>query len=136
MASPAAWVHVTGTETVQFPEAPTESAGALHLRSTTVDTMSDPRVSGTGTVIETITGDISAGIGLDQATYSLKNAGGTWDGTCAGAEWDSGNGMQIYCWLVGGGGYAGLTYYVNLSEPTAGSLALDGIIYPGSPPAH
>lgn len=98
--------------------------------------MSDPRVTGLGTVIEIITGDINAGIGLNQSTYSLKNVGGTWDGTCAGAEWDSGSGAEIYCWMRGGGGYAGLTYFFVVSEPTAGSLALDGIIYPGSPLAH
>ncbi len=134
--APASWAYVTGTETVHIDEGPIESAGSLHLRSTSVDTMSDPRVTGTGTVIETITGDPSTGVGLMQGTYSLKNAGGTWDGSCAGAEWNSGNGANITCWLRGGGGYAGMTYYLNLREPAPGSLVLDGLIYRGAPPAH
>jgi hypothetical protein len=36
--------------------------------------MSDPRVTGTGTLTETITGDLDRGVGLQEATYSLKNA--------------------------------------------------------------
>lgn len=130
------WTHQTGTEAVEIVEGPAESAGSLYVRSTSVDTMSDPRVSGTGTVTETITGDVSTGVGLQQGTYSLKNAGGTWNGPCAGAEWDSGSGADITCWLRGGGGYAGMTYYLNVREPTAGSLVLEGLIYRGSPPAH
>jgi len=133
-AKPTSWTHVTGTETVEILEGPTVIGNVVHVRSNTVDTMTDPRVTGTGTVIETITGDLSTGVGLNQSTYSLKNAGGSWDGQCAGAEWASGNGADITCWLRGGGGYSGMTYYLNVTEPTPGSLVLDGLIYRGPPP--
>jgi hypothetical protein len=98
----------------------------------TVDTMNDPRVTGTGTI--RAANDSYGSVGPQWETYRLENAGGAWEGTCSGALWSGGAGTDSVCWLVGSGGYAGFTYYLHVQG--TGVLEVDGIIFPGSPPAH
>ncbi len=64
-------------------------------------------------------------------TYSLHTAEGGWQGPCRGASARSR--MTRTCWLTGSDAYAGLTYYLVVTETAQGSGAVEGVIYPGSP---
>jgi hypothetical protein len=95
-------------------------------------TMNDPRVSGTGTGLINI--DAHGVVGPEWGTTRLENAGGAWEGTVAGASWDNGESSDLSGWLVGSGGYEGYTYYWHIR--TSGIYGtVEGIIYPGPPPA-
>ena len=135
-------VHVTGTETVVAVAnkgTATTVDGVLQVRgivATTTDAMSDPRVSGTGT----IGGNYDRwppGPGATQwGTYRLENEGGTWEGTWAGVAYGEPGLPPIEdatVWLVGAGGYAGLSYYFHF-HGSNGTYEIDGLVFPGLPP--
>ena len=47
-----------------------------------------------------------------------------------------GDGLVMSCWLVGGGAYTGSTFYLALDKAAGASSAeVDGIVFPGPPPA-
>lgn len=98
--------------------------------------MNDPRVSGTGTGL--VHADKRGTVGPEWGTTRIENAAGAWAGTVTGALWtDPGASQQtsdLSGWLVGSGAYEGYTYYWHL-RALGGMGVVDGIIYPGSPPA-
>lgn len=136
-------VHVTGTETVlAVTEAGTRTTaeGVEHMRglvATSTDTMSDPRVTGNGTIGGNYDRWLQTGAATQWGTYRLENDGGSWEGTWAGIAYP-GAGMapaeDATAWLVGGGGYAGLTYYLHF-HGSGGTYEIDGLVFPGTPPA-
>lgn len=63
-----------------------------------------------------------------------SNADGAWEGAVTAGTWSGGNASDMSGWLVGSGAYAGYTYYVHFWG-AAFSYDVEGIIYPGSPPA-
>lgn len=128
--------RVQGTEAVSVTTfGSTEKVGdatrMTGIVATTVDTMNDPRVTGTGTIHGA--NDSYGSVGPQWGTYRLENALGAWEGTWTGALWGSGIVSQITAWLVGSGAYEGYTYY--LSARGTSSLRVDGLIFRGSPPA-
>lgn len=136
-------VHVTGTETVlAVTEAGTRTTanGVEQMRglvAATTDTMSDPRVSGSGTIGGDYDRWLQTGAATQWGTYRLENDGGSWVGTWAGIAYP-GAGMapieDATAWLVGEGGYAGLTYYLHF-HGSGGTYEIDGMVFPGTPPA-
>jgi len=94
--------------------------------------MNDPRVSGTGTGL--VNADIYGTVGPEWGTTRLENAGGAWEGTVTGAAWADTNASDMSGWLVGSGGYEGYTYYWHI-RTTGATGVVEGIIYPGPPPA-
>jgi hypothetical protein len=92
-------------------------------------TMNDPRATGRGEFAFSI--DAYSIAGSQWGTQHLENEDGAWEGPCSGGSWDEGNHLLMSCWLVGSGGYAGYTYY-QVHQPGGN---VEGIIYPGSPPA-
>jgi len=98
-----------------------------------VDTMNDPRVTGTGTLRLSI--DIFAGVGSEWGTCRLENADGAWEGSVSGGSWNDGEASAVTGWLVGSGAYAGWTYYIDIRSSGL-QTELSGVIYPGSPPAR
>jgi len=127
---------VSGTETVSVASygtsalvgSTTQTRGVV---ATTVDTMNDPRVTGTGTIHGA--NDSYGSVGPQWGTYRLENAGGAWEGSWTGALWSSGNVSQVTAWLVGSGAYEGFTYY--LYARGTNPMRVDGVIFRGSPPA-
>jgi hypothetical protein len=127
---------VTGTEVVSVETYGTsEKAGdVIRMRgvvATTVDTMNDPRVTGTGTIHGE--NDSYGSVGPQWGTYRLENADGAWEGTWTGALWNGGGVSQVTAWLVGSGAYEGYTYYFRARGSNPAKV--DGIIFRGSPPA-
>jgi hypothetical protein len=100
---------------------------------TIVSVMNDPRVSGTGAWKSSL--DTYTTVGLEWGPYHLQNDNGAWDGTCNGGSWIDGSAIIMSCWLVGGGDYKGFTYYHQLTARENEYGRVEGIIYPGSPPA-
>jgi len=91
-------------------------------------TMSDPRVSGTGTWI--LNYDDHGTTGPAWGAYRLENAGGTWEGSCSGGLTQ--DGLARSCWLTGKGAYDGYFYYLTETlEQGAGDIR--GVITPGPP---
>ncbi|HEX7951234.1 MAG TPA: hypothetical protein VF494_12855 [Candidatus Limnocylindrales bacterium] len=101
--------------------------------ATSIDTMSDPRVTGTGTLLLTI--DEYGPVGTEWGTYRLENAGGAWEGPVTGAGWGRGEASTVSGWLAGTGSYKGYTYYIRVRSSGL-QTELSGVIYPGSPPAR
>jgi hypothetical protein len=129
-------VHVTGTESVVLTTAPTMlpdidathgSGGVVTITTKT----NDPRTSGTGTFAFSV--DVNGDVGREWGTYRLEAAGGTWVGPCSGSTWAAGNAAVGSCWLLGGGAFAGFTYYRAYSW-IPGRAWVEGVIYPGLPP--
>lgn len=100
-----------------------------------VETMNDPRVSGTGTF--SFSADLYASaVGPAWGTMRIENAGGAWEGTCRGAGWNGGDAGARACWLAGSGGYQGYSYYLQATAPTPSQPgSVEGLLYPGAPPA-
>jgi hypothetical protein len=126
---------VGGTETVLIVTRGTSlQVGDVRqtrgLVATTVDTMNDPRVTGTGTLKGE--NDTYGSVGPEWGTYHLENADGAWDGTWTGARWDGGNVSQVTAWLIGSGAYKGYSYY--LIARGTNPMRVDGLIVHGSPP--
>jgi hypothetical protein len=104
--------------------------------ATTEDSMSDPRVSGTGTIGGNYDRWGPGPEATQWGTYRLENEGGSWEGTWAGIAYGPPGGPPIEdasAWLVGAGGYAGLSYSFHF-HGSNGTYAIDGLVFPGSPP--
>lgn len=136
-------VHVTGTESVAAPNfdrlvddgyRPSLQRGTVGVTSMT----DDPRASGTAT----FTFDFDGDTGAEWGSFSLQGVDGGWHGPCTGSVdltpvgLTSATGVAAIgtCWLTGSGAYAGLTYFRAYSW-VPGRAWLEGIIYPGLPPA-
>ena len=94
--------------------------------------MSDPRLAGTSFI--TLNGDMYGDVMSEWGTSRTENAGGTWEGTWTGASWNGGTATSVSGWLVGGGDYAGWTYWFHTYGPSMPFMT-EGIIFEGSPPA-
>ena len=128
--------HVTGTEVVSVQTYGTsvQAGDVVQMRgvvATTVDTMNDARVTGTGVIHGE--NDSYGPVGPQWGTYRLENAEGAWEGTWTGALWGDGIVSDVTAWLVGSGAYEGYTYYFHARG--ANPMKVDGIVFPGSPPA-
>jgi len=136
--------YVTGTETITVTTGGTEEwVGKVEqIRGrvfASTDTMNDPRVTGTGIVQFSgdlhgtqTNGNFEGSVVAEWGTYRLENAEGAWEGKWTGANWNSGP-TNVTSWLIGSGAYEGYTYYMHLwgLDP----FNVEGIIFPGSPPA-
>lgn len=105
---------------------------------TCTDTSNDPRVSGkaTYTFDWDSWGDPSSGSTVGWGTGKLVNDGGSWVGTYT-ETYSSKNGDLLLWWWKGEGGYAALAYVMYAVIPEADvawTYAVEGLIYPGSPP--
>jgi hypothetical protein len=136
--------HVSGTEVVSvqtYGASVRAVDGVTQMRgvvATSVDTMNDPRVTGTGVIHgenDSYQGenDSDGSVGPQWGTYRLENAEGAWEGTWTGALWGSGMVSDVTAWLVGSGAYEGYTYYFHARGTNP--MEVEGIIFPGSPPA-
>ena len=128
--------YVTGTESfTRIARGEITTVGdVMQMRGNevdTVDTVNDPRVTGTGTVRGDA--DLFGTVGTQWGTYQLENADGAWEGTWTGILTGSGAVSEVTAWLVGSGGYDGYTYYFH--HYGSGTLQVEGFIFPGSPPA-
>ena len=128
--------HVTGTEVVSVQTYGTsvQAGDVVQMRgvvATTVDTMNDPRVTGTGVIHGE--NDSYGSVGPQWGTYRLENAEGAWEGPWTGALWGDGMVSDVTAWLVGSGAYDGYTYYFHARG--ANPMKVEGIVFPGSPPA-
>ena len=127
--------YVTGTESfTRIARGEITTVGeVMQMRGNevdTVDTMNDPRVTGTGTV----RGDANlfGTVGTQWGTYPTRRRralGGDMNRHPHG----SGAVSEVTAWLVGSGGYDGYTYYFH--HYGWGTLQVEGFIFPGSPPA-
>jgi hypothetical protein len=136
---PVGSVHVTGTETLH-PDIRFDSQkmvdGVLQIRgvhATSDEVASDPRVSGTGTIVGNT--DVYGMDGPQWGTFRIENDGGAWEGTYRGVIYggslDSGT-----AWMVGSGDYEGLTYFYTFGgNNTDLVLETEGLIFPGEAPA-
>lgn len=101
--------------------------------------MNDPRVTGMATWDFDVDfyGHLGSGaLGPEWGPFRLESDNGSWEGPCSGATWLDGDPLAISCWLEGVGAYEGSTFYLALEKAVGASSAdVDGIIYPGSPPA-
>ena len=94
---PSKAVYVAGTEAVSVttPGTQTQAGDVTRLRGrivASVDTMDDPRVTGTGTMSASF--DMYGTVGPQWGTYRLENAGGAWEGKWTGALWKGGQRHQ------------------------------------------
>ena len=130
--------YVAGDDTLTLTTPYTSAVvnGVTQYRDgviTIVSVMNDPRVSGTATWKFSI--DVYSTVGLEWGPYHLQNDKGAWDGTCSGGTWNAGSAIISSCWLAGSGDYAGHTYYRQFTGREGFYGRVEGIIYPGSPPA-
>ena len=114
----------------------TTAEGIVQVRDrvwTGLRTMSDRRLSGTW-VSTGGTDDFGPqevyGLDVFWSTMRIENPGGAWEGTASGVTDPDGFTMES-AWLVGEGGYDGLTAYVYTAWPTSHVV---GMIFPGEPP--
>lgn len=129
-------VHVTGTMVVDdiIMGATALVDGVLQMRgltATTIDTMDDPRVSGTGAITGNF--DSYGDVMTQWGTYRLENADGAWEGNWRGVLWNRGDVTEHTMWLTGSGAYEGLTYYAHVNG--SGVIDIEGLIFPGIAPA-
>jgi hypothetical protein len=133
---------VSGIESCTFEKqgtTTTDADGTGHFRGSVLsctDTSNDPRVSGTATYTWEYDG-WAQGATVQWGTGRLENAGGAWDGTMTGS-YSMPRGDILLFWFKGSGGYEGLAYamWAVLSPAeVAWTYAVDGIIFPGAPPA-
>jgi len=130
------YVSGTGSFVIVDPGSSSTVGNATQVGgyvATSTDTMSDPRVTGTGSLLLTI--DEYGTVGTEWGTYRLENAGGAWEGPVAGAGWGGGEAGTVSGWLPGSGSYEGYTYYIRVRSSGL-QTELSGVIYPGSPPAR
>jgi hypothetical protein len=133
---------VSGTESCTFEKTgttTTDADGTGHYRGAVLsctDMSNDPRVSGPVTYTWEYDG-WGQGATVQWGTGRLENAGGGWDGTMTGS-YSTPRGDLLLFWFTGSGGYEGLSYamWAVLSPAVvAWTYPVDGIIFPGSPPA-
>ncbi len=123
-------VLVTGYTSTKVGDATQMRGGVL----TATQTMNDPRVTGKVTY-SNVSLDTHANVAPEWMDGRVENAGGAWEGTCTGASWNAGNAADGTCWLVGSGAYKGYTYYFHHTYGGTEINNVQGIIYPGTPPA-
>ena len=132
---------VSGTESCTFEKQGTTAlvGGTYEYRDAVlscIDTSNDPRVSGPVTYTWEYDGwAMSAHV--QWGTGRLENEGGAWDGTMTGS-YSTPRGDLLLFWFTGSGGYEGLSYAmwaVMTPAEVAWTYRVDGIIFPGSPPA-
>ena len=132
---------VSGTESCTFKKTGTTTlVGETYEYRDAIlsctDTSNDPRVSGQVTYTWEYDG-WAQGAHVQWGTGRLENAGGAWDGTMTGS-YSMPRGDLLLFWFTGSGGYEGLSYamWAVLSPAeVAWTYKVDGIIFPGSPPA-
>ena len=128
----AVWVTGTSTSGVLVEAGTQTQVGDVVQTRGEVFTdtmeMSDPRVSGTGTGTWNQDG-YPGDIGISWGTYRLENEGGAWSGTFTSAD---GTPTVSSGFLVGEGGYAGLTFYWH--QDMGDEISVVGIVFPGDPP--
>jgi len=125
--------HLTGGTATSDPD------GTRHTRDMTVrcvDTVNDPRVSGTFT--GSWNEDVYGAAGVDATIpvwgkVRMENAGGGWDGQVSGVSIGGGS-AEIVIWWTGTEGYAGLGYWEHVTGYGA-PWTIEGVILPGPPPA-
>jgi hypothetical protein len=138
-AEPTAAVRVTGTETlhsdITVPPGEMDD-GVLRIRgihATTDEVASDPRVSGSGTIVGNA--DVIRMHGPQWGTFRIENEGGAWEGTWRGVN-HGGSLDTGSAWLVGSGENEGLTYDYSLGGNNSDLvLETEGLIFPGEAPA-
>lgn len=128
--------YVTGTSSLSVTKEATQTTvgNVVQYRGqemTGTGQMSDPRLGGTSFI--TLNGDMYGDIMSEWGTTRIENAKGTWEGPWTGASWNGGA-TSVTGWLVGGGDYAGWTYYFHIYGPSMPYMA-EGIIFEGSAPA-
>jgi len=126
----------SGSFVIVDPGSSTIVGNATQVRgyiASSTDTMSDPRVTGSGTLQLSI--DEYGSVGTEWGTYRLENARGAWEGPVAGVARDGGEASTVSGWLAGSGSYEGYTYYIRVRSSGL-QTELSGVIYPGSPPAR
>jgi len=135
---PKAPARVTGSSSIgsitNEGVTKTDADGRFHVSGVVIEgngTTSDQRVNGSSTLRISIEG--VGAMGWETASLMITNAGGSWEGTCRGATWASGNASDLSCWVVGKGGYQGLTYYYHLAS-SGMSSSTDGLILPVAAP--
>ena len=123
--------HETCVTTVEGTEAALDGITAYRaVQLTCTDTMSDPRVSGTGT------NEVSIDMRADESAdiwgnYTLANDDGTWEGYWAGTVDEGYTTHRVETLLVGTGVYDGLLYRLSLvSDATDTGYDLSGMIVP------
>jgi hypothetical protein len=131
----------TGTETcVDVPGTGTFMVvdGKLHIKGLIdecTDVTSDPRLSGTDTVVINAVFDPATNLsGPMWGTYRIENAGGVWEGQWVGKRTTDGF-SHIWARARGSGGYKGLhsvAYFERLSPNPADPMTIRGyILHPG-----
>ncbi|MDH5242826.1 MAG: hypothetical protein OEX05_02725 [Chloroflexota bacterium] len=99
--------------------------------------MNDARVNGKATWAFSV--DLYTTVGPEWGPMHMETGDGAWDGQCTGGVWHDGDGLAQSCWLLGSGDYAGWTYYLTFTGPMNGDEngngVVQGIVYPGAPPA-
>jgi hypothetical protein len=136
--------HVVGTAAanLQKPYTETKVGDVTQVRdgvAVLTFAMNDPRVTGMATWdfdIDVYGPYGPEGLGPEWGPFRIESDDGSWEGPCSGGAWHEGDGIVMSCWLVGVGAYEGSTFYLALEKAVGASSAeVEGIIYPGSPPA-
>jgi hypothetical protein len=116
----------------------TDANDVQHWRGTSawLHETNDPRVTGTDVTDLNMDGWEQPwhGAAIQWGSARLTNPEGSWTGTSSGV-FDSVHGDAFVAWFTGGGAYAGLTYFVLGTGAGGGAIKLQGLIYPGTPPA-
>jgi hypothetical protein len=126
------YVSGSGSFVIVDPGSSSTLGNATLVRgyvATSVDSMNDPRVTGTGTLRLSL--DEHGTFGAEWGTYRLENDGGAWEGLVNGAAWNRGESSDVTGWLVGSGSYEGFTYFIDV-RISGLQTELSGVIYPGS----
>ena len=96
------------------------------------ETMNDPRLAGMTHI--TLNADVHGSVASEWGTSRIETTEGAWQGSWTGASWNDGVATSVSGWLIGSGAYEGYTYYFHVFGPSM-PFRVEGIIYPGSPPA-
>jgi hypothetical protein len=130
---------VTGTVRFSIDQGTvtTDPDGSEHSRNgitTSTLTCNDPRVA--GEVVESWNSDRwgqgpANGSLVQWGTSRLTNGGGTWVGKYTGAATTQTSDL-ITWWYTGTGEYAGLSFFMWITESNSGTWR--GLLFPGKPP--
>lgn len=132
--------HVTGTRAfTEYSDGSTsatesDSEEGYDWRADYVMEMSDPRVTGTLTMVGEYVEMQEAGPGdtdVGQGSVRLVTDNGTWSGTWSRAAHPP-CGVHTYVWLVGEGAYEGLTFWsmeCSHQQETTGEILVEGVIF-------
>jgi hypothetical protein len=131
----ATWVTFTEQECSVGEVTPVQDGAIQRTRGVvaTCDvTMSDPRVSGTATVVSNYDCHAEAGC-VTWGTQELVGPDGSWIGSYTGTI-DAAFTERGFTVLNGTAGYEGLTFIVHATAPLGGTPPVAGIIYEGEVP--